>query len=181
MKEIYVRHKKGILIFTFLLTLLMFFTLISDRKSNLSTSIGTTVISSIMFFLTGYMGAAIFDLLRWILQKLIKKEKIENTTQKQISDSKDIPESTASPKQLHVEKQLDIALQQPIISIDNTLRCKSCNQITTQLSRVKFKDGYLCGECLTKLGLFKSIDLDLWAKQHSWQAAEHYITEKRHN
>lgn len=55
-----------------------------------------------------------------------------------------------------------------------TIHCDSCGKITNILNRVQFKDGFLCADCLQKHNLKKHIELDLWAKDHSWKEAIKY-------
>ncbi len=52
--------------------------------------------------------------------------------------------------------------------------CSRCNRKTNMFSRIKFEDGFLCGNCLKHYNLTDTVGLRSWAKHHSWENAGDY-------
>lgn len=166
MKKIYYRHPKIIIGFTLMFVLLGFLGSLSTRLTIISW-IFEMVFFAIVGLVWGYLTALIVELIKLMIVKI---------------------KNSHSPHKSKI-KESEVAIAKNAITtqgnsykifpqLNKPMRCSNCNRISLILDRVEFNDGCLCGDCLAKLELKKSVDLDLWAQQTSWKMAERYRKER---
>lgn len=188
MKRIYLNHRNGILIFTFIMTVLTFISLISNDDKG--PVIGPTILCAIAMFVTAYIFAAFVDFIKLMLQKTLAAFTKQTEHEEASTELKTSSTNTNSTNVLVEQKKLETHIphhdvtNNPSMSISDEnnlvplagkpIRCASCGNMTSILNRVQFNDGSICNDCLKKLDLKKNIELDLWAKDHSWKDVTQY-------
>lgn len=162
MKKLFYRHSLLIKGTTLFFTVLYLIVWLSE-----SLKLSEFVLFTFSGLLIGFLNGIVFALISEVVHKIIKKPINVNSLPVPVKKENNIKSVKSKPKQ---KNSNDVASNMEY----KVGHCSSCDNVTNILDRVKFTDGMLCNDCLKKYSLKKTIDLDLWAKEHSWRDISNY-------